>query len=415
MTDLLTVVPELQLSAFSNIVPSLERSSVTATDLLTLDAVDIAKQAQVPARDVRRLASALLDAVHAHVEPDQDRANAGPGHSVPRTNGRLLAEGWTAVSTLDDGLDRALGGGFSLGHLCEITGESGAGKTQLLLTLLLSIQRPPPCGLSKSAIYISTEAALQTARLDQIANNHPRLSSLSPDERPSLSRVLSIQVPDIESQDHILRYQLPIAIKRHNIGLVVVDSITANFRAEFERRDVGRAGPETMARRSAHLMETAGILRDLARNHNMAVVVANQVADRFPSGSTSMPSLSQGQSFSQRSRDAGSGWESPAPEEDETDAQQVLTLDQQQRWFTGWGDTAASSSSVDGRMKTPSLGLVWTNQLTCRVALRRQRRAGERRLKVVFAPWARDAAGEQGVKFRIGEQGLWTDVKEEQK
>ena len=425
MTDLISVVPQLSTSDYSNILPSLERRGITAADLLTLDAVDIAKQAQVPARDVRRLVAALRNALRLQLEPDSGRQNTATpvlrSKSLLRSTGVELVEAWAAIGTLDEGLEKALGGGFPTGYLSEVTGESGAGKTQLLLTLLLAVQLPPPHGLSKSALYISTESALQTSRLDQISSNHPKLISLPPDKRPSLKRVLSIQTPDLESQEHILRYQLPIAIKRHDVGLVVIDSITANYRAEFERRDVGRAGAEAMARRSAQLMETAAILRELARREGIAIVVANQVADRFPSGATantSSTSLSLTQetalsgSSSQQSRDAGGRWDSPAPEDDETQDQQSLTLDHQQRWFTGWGDTPASSSNSDGRMKTPSLGLVWTNQVACRVVLRKQKRAGERRLRLVFAPWCKDAAGGHGIKFSISDQGLWTEHDE---
>jgi hypothetical protein len=41
-----------------------------------------------------------------------------------------------------------------------------------------------------------------------------------------------------------------------------------------------------------------------------------------------------------------------------------LVLDHQQRFFTGWGDDLVVTN-----LKTPSLGLAWTNQLNTRVAL----------------------------------------------
>ncbi|EME48300.1 hypothetical protein DOTSEDRAFT_147656 [Dothistroma septosporum NZE10] len=41
-----------------------------------------------------------------------------------------------------------------------------------------------------------------------------------------------------------------------------------------------------------------------------------------------------------------------------------LSLDHQQRFFTGWGDDPNSTN-----MKTPTLGLTWTNQLSARIAL----------------------------------------------
>merc|ERR1712137_1279713 len=115
----------------------------------------------------------------------------------------------------------------------------GAGKTQLLLTLLLASQLPPPQGLAKSAVYISTEAILSTNRLAQLLASHPALTSLPAAQKPSLSRILSIQTPDLESQEHILRYQLPVAIQKHH---VVLDSVAANYRAEFEKRSNGGGG-----------------------------------------------------------------------------------------------------------------------------------------------------------------------------
>lgn len=127
-----------------------------------------------------------------------------------------------------------------------LTANSGAGKTQFLLGLLLATQLPSPHGLSRSALYISTESALPTTRLSQMLSTHPVLESANP--KPSLDRVISIVTPDLESQDHILRFQLPVAIRRHNIGLVVLDSVAANYRAEFERPGASKDGAN-MAKR----------------------------------------------------------------------------------------------------------------------------------------------------------------------
>ena len=151
--------------------------------------------------------------------------------------------------------------------------SSGAGKTQLLLTLLLASQLPPPHGLSRSAVYISTEAPLATNRLTQLLASHPALASLPDTDKPSLKRILSIQTPDLESQEHILRYQLPVAIAKHDVGLVVLDSVAANYRAEFDK-DGTRHGPASMAKRGAQLVQLGALLRHIARSHQVAVVVA---------------------------------------------------------------------------------------------------------------------------------------------
>ena len=139
MTDLVTVVPDLSTASFSNILPSLERSNITCSDLLTLDAVDIAKHAQVPARDVRRLVDTLLNALHAQLQHTPTRENAGRSDAIQRkalrSDGRDLQRTWRTISTLDEGLDTALGGGFPVGYLSEITGERCVGEGPLSVIL----------------------------------------------------------------------------------------------------------------------------------------------------------------------------------------------------------------------------------------------------------------------------------------
>jgi DNA repair protein RAD57 len=114
---------------------------------------------------------------------------------------------------------------------------SGAGKTQFLLTLLLSAQLSPPHGLSSPVLYISTESALPTTRLSQLLRSHTYFNSL--EQNPTLDAIHSIVTPDLESQDHILRFQVPVIIQRFGIRLLILDSVAANYRAEFERAGTG--------------------------------------------------------------------------------------------------------------------------------------------------------------------------------
>lgn len=187
----------------------------------------------------------------------------------------------------------------------------------------------------------------------------------------STDRVFSITCSDLETQDHIVRYQLPVFVARHNVGLIVVDSVAANFRAEFERpARVDDSGPARMARRGRDLVVLAGTLRALAVKHGLAVVVANQVSDRFGGP-----------------------------------ADAAMGLDFQMRWFGGWEqEQEDEGGGGGGGAKVPALGLVWANQLAARVVLRRSVDGGSGRCaKVVFAPWAR--AGEE-CGFEIVEGGV---------
>ncbi len=503
MTDLLHTLPTFPTSSYTHLLPSLEKNLITTTDLLTLDALEIAKRAQLPVLDVRRLATAVVAALHGELGCGlSNGAGVGDGHKDGRQNvqkdtkdinrwkktGAEVVNQWRTISTLDDQLDAALGGGIPTGYITEITGErypsqgpldpdppkanpasSGAGKTQFLLTLLLSAQLPAPHGLSRPAIYISTEAPLSTPRLSQLLASHPTLTNLphptSSSSHPSLSNILTLQTPDLESQDHILRYQLPVALARHNIGLVILDSVAANYRAEFERPEA-RSGA-AMGKRSNELAKLGQLLRDLARMHDVAILVANQVADRFAAtitraappgsmgGAPSSPLVSRSNMASHgppssplvsRSINPPPGGPIPtsspsitAPSSSlplaaqEPNGSQTtsfldpMTLDHQQRWFTGWGSSPPSHSTTENHLKTPALGLVWTNQIACRIALVKEPvygvtedrdvavggegRRGElvrwrRWMKVVFAPWVGGKGEGRGIEFEIRKEGI---------
>ncbi|KAI0205522.1 DNA repair protein RAD57 [Astrocystis sublimbata] len=446
MTDLAQVLPDFPVAQYARLLPAIERSQLSVTDLLTLEVPDIGKRTQLPLLDVKRLCNAVLAALHADLgvtDPDHGNGNGnGNGNreaSLRQTGTELLARPWRSISTLDASLDAALGGGIPTGYITEITGESGAGKTQFLLTLLLSVQLPPPHGLGRSALYISTEAGLTTKRLSQILAQHPFFRHLErKTDRPSLDRVISTVTPDLESQDHILTYQVPVEVVRRDVGLIVLDSVAANYRAEFERGSGGGGGGGSkMAERGADLVRLGHLLRELARKHDLAVVVANQVADRFsgtnpfaysstsqpyspavkntgssssdvrPAATTSGPqnprrqglgAMSQESPLASRSRNVNLGSNkstsnqtipedvepssstahiavrSSMPEPPSEDfvpaAPAALSLDHQQRWFTGWGDDP--HQHFHETLKTPSLGLVWSTQIAARIALFRR-------------------------------------------
>lgn len=82
----------------------------------------------------------------------------------------------------------------------------------------------------------------------------------------------------------------------------------------------------------------------------------------------------------------------------------LLTLDHQQRFFTGWGAHPYSSSS---NLKTPSLGLVWANQITCRIALIKEQQYGAPRKR--GPTYERSATGEEVQGKKLG-----TENKEEE-
>ncbi|KIV99046.1 uncharacterized protein PV09_09219 [Verruconis gallopava] len=408
MCDILHVLPDFQSVSYGHILPSLDKASISTIDLISVPSHDIAKRAQVPPAEVAKLSDAVVQAIQIDIEKTK-RSTLELGFSDGE-------QPEPCISTLDANIDASLGGGLRPGHVIEIAGESGVGKTQFLLTLLLSVQLPSPRGLDGCALYISTEAALSTTRLNQLLKMHPVLSTLSAPQKPTLDRVLSIQTPDLESQEHILRYQVPVAVRRRRVRLLVIDSIAANFRAEFDRPSQGtaendesrissqsvppsdRRSRRSMAERRPQLVQIGAFLRNLASTENIAIVVSNQITDRFSATNVS--------TFSHPP--ASSGTSSATPDS--------LTLDKQQRWFTGWGDLPAH---IPGHLnlKTPCLGLTWTNQISARIALIKEtqvlgdREKSRRWIRVVFAPWTAPSL-EQGVEYDITAGGIATVSKE---
>ncbi|EFY88335.1 DNA repair protein (Rad57), putative [Metarhizium acridum CQMa 102] len=410
MTDLLHILPSFRTAPFGALLPIIEQHALSTTDLLALHPADISKQTNLPLLDLKRLIATIQVSLsddlvprhplqqivssapghdHSHDEQQPSESNSQDASKLPTTEPQATAEETVQkgnlsspsfISTLCPQIDAALNSGIPTSSITEITGESGAGKTQFLLSLCLAVQLPPPHGLGKQALYISTESSLATKRLSQILASNPLLQDIDFADRPSLDNILSAVTPDLESQDHILEYQVPVLLSRHNIGLLVIDSVAANYRAEFER--AGSSYGSNMAARSAELVRLGALLRDLARRHDIAVVVANQVSDRFSSPAPLPPTMSYRSSVAtQESPLASRSMPPPPPQstlastpsssapfsfsDNTPPTHPALRLDHQQRWFTGWGDDPRSSHSL----KTPSLGLVWSSQIGCRIAL----------------------------------------------
>ena len=130
MADLLHILPSFPTSLYSHLLSSLEKHLITTTDLITVDAVEIAKRARLPALDVRNLANAIVAALKVDLSAQilNDGLGAERSHETDKRavlirNGRELVENWSMISTLDEQLDVALGGGIPAGYITEVTGE----------------------------------------------------------------------------------------------------------------------------------------------------------------------------------------------------------------------------------------------------------------------------------------------------
>lgn len=130
--DLLSVLPDFPTKRYSHILPPLERNHITTVDLITLDILEIAKRAHVPAADVRRLSTQIIRALHHDVGfeeirgPDTEEPGSSLSEDLPVAPGpasTLDLSQWSAISTLDPTLDALLDGGIPTRYVTEVTGE----------------------------------------------------------------------------------------------------------------------------------------------------------------------------------------------------------------------------------------------------------------------------------------------------
>ena len=166
------------------------------------------------------------------------------------------------LKTGSNALDNLLGGGFETGAIVECFGEFGSGKTQIGHTLAVRAQTIEPNAVT---VYIDTENTFRPERIIQLSKG----ANLDPEQV-----LKNIKVARAYNSDHqmLLAEKVEDLIKKQgfNVKLVVVDSLTAHFRAEF----IGRG---TLADRQQKLNKHLHTLAKLADMYNFCVYVTNQV------------------------------------------------------------------------------------------------------------------------------------------
>lgn len=165
------------------------------------------------------------------------------------------------IKTGSQNFDSMLAGGFETSAITECFGQYGSGKTQVGHMLAVSVQAMDPDAV---AVYIDTENTFRPERILQFAKG----LELEPEQ------VLSnIKVARAFNSDHqmILAEKVEDLIKEGlKVKVVIVDSLTAHFRAEF----VGRG---TLAERQQKLNKHMHTLAMIADKYNLCVYVTNQV------------------------------------------------------------------------------------------------------------------------------------------
>jgi len=170
------------------------------------------------------------------------------------------------VSTGSKNLNGLLGGrGIETRAITEAFGAYGSGKTQLGLALAVNAQLPKEKGgANGKAVYIDTEGTFRPERIRQFAEG------LGANPEKVLKNIFVARAFNSDHQILLLDKIGEMIKGGEPIKLVVIDSLTAHFRAEFSGRGM-------LADRQQKLNKYMHNLMKIAEQHNLAVYVTNQV------------------------------------------------------------------------------------------------------------------------------------------
>lgn len=170
------------------------------------------------------------------------------------------------ISTGSKSFDNLLGGnGLESRAITEAFGAFGSGKTQVGLTLSINVQLPDDQGGSNGkCVFIDTEGTFRPSRIKQIAEK----KGLNPEK--ALKNIFVARAFNSDHQILLLDKVSEMIKEGEPIKLLVIDSLTAHFRAEF-------SGRGQLADRQQKLNRYIHQLMKLAETYNLAVYVTNQV------------------------------------------------------------------------------------------------------------------------------------------
>ena len=166
-----------------------------------------------------------------------------------------------AISTGCGPLDDLLGGGFERGTVTQVYGPPAAGKTNVALGAAVEV-----AAAGGTAVYIDTEG-LALARFEQVAEARVDAASGADDVEDLTSRIIIKEAYDFEEQEEAVRDTAELA---ERADLVALDSATGFYRLKRTEDDEAGDALRKVASQVTHLLS-------LARKHDLAVVLTNQV------------------------------------------------------------------------------------------------------------------------------------------
>nr|WP_089766162.1 DNA repair and recombination protein RadB [Halobellus clavatus] len=170
------------------------------------------------------------------------------------------AREWRVTDALTTGcraLDGLLGGGVERGTVTQLYGPPAAGKTNVALSAAVRV-----AAAGERAVYIDTEG-LSIDRFHQLAAAVAEEESVE----DVTSRLIVSEAHDFEEQEEAVRDTEEFAPRA---DLIVLDSATGFYRLERTGDTDAGDSLRRVASQVTHLLS-------LARKHDLAVIITNQV------------------------------------------------------------------------------------------------------------------------------------------
>jgi len=159
------------------------------------------------------------------------------------------------ISTGCNSLDQLLNGGIPFGNVSLVYGEAETGKTTLAIQCAVNCAKK-----EQKVIFIDADNSFSAKRLSQIAlYNLEKLSPLIILLRPNTFQ------EQILAMDHLEEYLT------EKVGLIIVDTFTSLYRAEF-----GENSKERFAL-NRELNRQLACLAQIAKTRKKAVLITSQV------------------------------------------------------------------------------------------------------------------------------------------
>lgn len=245
MTDLKNIIP-------SKMYDIIERAGICTTrEIITLSTWDIQKLTNMTEDDIHFLKTKVTT------------------HVCPTITTAEKLEKERHIKTGCVNFDETLNGGFRIGTITEIYGESGAGKTQVALQIAAQ------CG-KNGCVYICTEDTFPVKRFNQLTKSIQHTTNYDNQEQMFVEHLT-------ESQNLLtcVRVRLPKLLEQNKVSTVIIDSIAAPFRVDVIN----------YVQRAEELRELGIQLIKIAQKFSLAVICTNQVTSSFDELDNVLPSL----------------------------------------------------------------------------------------------------------------------------